>query len=190
MSETNTATPPVPAAPAAPLPPTNVPPPELDMTPYETEFQTSGKLSDASYQKLNAEYRLPKQMVDGYITSRTQAVEALKQDVFNTVGGQDKYAAMTQWAAASLTPEDTQAFNAAMNSNDPAMIKLAVRGLQQQYSAANGNPPSLIAGGRSTGGVAPFKSKAEMTAAMRDPRYATDEAYRADVEKRLEGFNF
>ena len=62
---------------------------------------------------------------------------------------------------------------------------MAVKGLYAQFISAGGNPPDLSQGGTSGSSVVPFGSAAQVTESMRDPRYATDPAFRANVEKRL-----
>jgi hypothetical protein len=62
---------------------------------------------------------------------------------------------------------------------------MAVKGLYSQFISAGGNPPELSQGGTSGSSTKPYGSAAQVTEAMRDPRYSTDPAYRSNVEKRL-----
>jgi len=85
---------------------------------------------------------------------------------------------MQQWQ-----PE-IDAFNATMATQDPNMIRLAIQGLNARYRSEAA--PSLLQGGTgpvSTGGK--FESTAELTAAMSDPRYEKDPAYRQQVSDKL-----
>ena len=57
---------------------------------------------------------------------------------------------------------------------------------QTIQESIGGQGPSLYQGSTSgDGGIKPFGSTAQVTEAMRDPRYATDPAYREQVEKRM-----
>jgi len=71
-----------------------------------------------------------------------------------------------------------------MTSQDPNMIRLAIQGLNARYRSEA--EPSLLQGGTGTvssGGR--FESNAELTAAMSDPRYSKDPAYRQQVADKL-----
>jgi hypothetical protein len=64
---------------------------------------------------------------------------------------------------------------------------LAIAGLNAQFRATQGSNPSLLNGFAPAGGdaVVGYRSTAELTTAMSDPRYAKDPAYRKDVEAKL-----
>ena len=65
-------------------------------------------------------------------------------------------------------------------------INIAFQGIQAEYNEANGYEGRMLQGkpASSTGDV--FRSQAELVAAMGDPRYDTDPAYRADVVAKLD----
>lgn len=182
-----------PATPAVEPAKTVVPPPvvlpnyKLDV--FETEFSTTGKLSDDSYTQL-ATQGFPKEVVDKYIEGRsafyTQQGNAAREVVFSTAGGEESYGQLITWAASNLTPQARDAYNASLNTGNHDAAKFAVAGLKAQFEAANGKDPTLVSGKGGPSGATPFRSNSEMVTAMSDPRYAKDEAYRADVVKRLE----
>lgn len=159
---------------------------------YEKEFQEQGKLSDESYTKLEAQ-GYPRDVVDKYIAgqqaiaaAQTLQAEQNKQTIFTAVGGEDQYKSMIQWASQNLSAEERTAFNATMGTGDMGQIKLAVAGLKTRFESIHGHDPKLIGGKAGPSGQSGFRSMAEMTAAMRDPRYQRDPAYRADVIRRVE----
>ena len=92
---------------------------------------------------------------------------------------------MTAWAEQNLSDEDGQAFNDLMDKGNAAQIKMAVQGLYSQYTNAMGVEPNLVTGKPSTSGPTPYRSTAEVVAAMSDKRYGKDVAYTEDVERRL-----
>jgi hypothetical protein len=160
-------------------------PVELDMTPFQAEYEKNGKLSDESYAKLAKENKISKGQVDEFIAFRVQKVQAFQKEVFDSVGGQEQFGQMVEWAKANLSAQEQAAYDKALASNDPGVIKLAVAAVNSKFSEAYGKNPTLL-GGRSGGtGPVPYRSQAEMQVAMSDPRYANDPAYRADVEKRV-----
>jgi hypothetical protein len=100
------------------------------------------------------------------------------------VGGEEQYSELMQWASNNLPEAEIDAFNAAMDTQNPSNIRFAVQGLNARYRSEA--EPSLLQGGTgavSSGGK--FNSNAELTVAMRDPRYAQDPAYRQQVADKL-----
>lgn len=156
----------------------------LDYSAMEQEWASNGQLSGDSYAKLEAA-GIPRDMVDAYIAGQEALAAGIQQEVFGVVGGQDKYQEMVQWASKNLTPAQIEAYDRAVSSNDKDAIILAVEGLKSRYASAGGMEPNLLNGGTATDSGEVFRSTAELTQAMRDPRYAKDPAYRADVMERL-----
>lgn len=158
---------------------------ELDLAPFQAEFDRDGKLSDESYAKLQKDYRVPRSLVDEVIQVRVAKAQQFQREVQEGVGGAEVFGTMIQWATANLSAGEQAAYNRVMGSNDPDAIKLAVAGLHAKFTAANGSAPALIGGRAGSAGPAPFRSLNEMQRAMNDPRYEHDEAYRKEVETRL-----
>jgi len=164
----------------------------LDPERFTVEIQQNGQLSDESYAEL-AGKGFPKEMVDQYLAGAgliSEYTEVLTQaqlsEVYEATGGEDGFNAMSQWAAQNVDEKNLQTYNEMVNSGNVAQAKAAVTWLKTMYVEANGNEPSLVNGdtfGRTA--VEPFRSNAQLTAAMRDPRYHNDPAYRAEVYERL-----
>ena len=112
--------------------------------------------------------------------------EAQVNQVQNAAGGEANYNAVIDWAAQNLSDEAINAFDSVVDSGNPMAINIAFQGLQAEYNEANGYEGRMLQGkpASSTGDV--FRSQAELVAAMGDPRYDTDPAYRADVVKKLD----
>jgi hypothetical protein len=103
-----------------------------------------------------------------------------------SIGGAGNYEAMAEWAGENLADGDLDAFNSIVEGQSVEQARVAVKGLYAQFLAAGGKGPSLVQGSTSgDAGVKPFGSTAQVTEAMRDPRYASDPAYRENVEKRM-----
>ena len=161
-------------------------PKSRDFSKYSEEWADKGELSEDSFKEL-AEMGIPKEVVNRYI----EGVEAVQtrqvSEVYNSVGGEDNYKAMVEWASGNLSKEEVDAYDSLVTGNDVTSVRLAAKGLWAQYVAHNGKAPKLIGGSQSmSGSTSPFRSTAEVVSAMSDSRYATDPAYRRDVEKRLE----
>lgn len=156
---------------------------EDEMRAFSNEFMQLGTLSDKSFKDLEAR-GIPRYVVESYIEGQRAVAESQVANIYNAVGGQQQYEAMIGWAAESLPENEIDAFNSMIDSGDPNMVQFAVQGLQARYAATNG-APRLMQGGTTGPGTSPFRSLAEVTAAMRDPKYRSDPAYRKDVEARL-----
>ena len=77
--------------------------------------------------------------------------------------------------------EYVDAFNDLVESGNLQMVQLAVAGLQSEFVANNGYEGEMLTGRAAQQQVDAFRSQAEVVAAMQDPRYDNDPAYRQDV---------
>lgn len=156
----------------------------LDMEEFSREFAEKGELSPESYQKLDAK-GIPKATVDLYIEGQKALSAQYDSTVKAEVGGDENYVQMVTWAKSNFSPSEISAFNSAVSSGSIDQAKLAVLGLQARYSGANGSDPKRTLGGNKASGSDTFESTAQLTEAMRDPRYKNDPAYRASVQNKL-----
>ena len=119
-------------------------------------------------------------------TQGIELSEAQVNSVQNAAGGEANYNRVIEWAASNLPDRQINAFDSVVDSGNPAAIGIAFQGLQSQYNEANGYEGRMLQGkpASSTGDV--FRSQAELVAAMGDPRYDNDPAYRDDVVKKLD----
>ena len=148
------------------------------------EFAERGELSDKMFIELE-KAGLPRDFVEAYIAGQESISTSQALEIQQEVGGNANYNAMSEWASDNLSDSDLDAFNSIVETGSVEQAKMAVKGLYSQFIAAGGNPPELQQGGTSGSSVKPFGSAAQVTEAMRDPRYQSDPAYRANVEKRL-----
>jgi len=110
--------------------------------------------------------------------------------IVNFAGGEEQYAAITEWAGENMADAYVDAFDAVVDSGDPAAIQLALAGLMATYYEQNGYEGRMYTGkGAADQGAPVFRSQAEVVAAMNDPRYDTDPAYRNDVFEALDRSN-
>jgi len=160
----------------------------IDFDSLSQEFAELGGLSEDSYDSL-IDAGIPRGIVDQFIDGQMAVAEQMQEEAFEQVGGQEAYADMVAWASDSLPEASIDAFNNAVNSGNIESANLAIQGLQAQYRSVHGSEPSLVMGETKsvTGGV--FDSAAQLTAAMRDPRYSTDSAYRQQVASKLQRSN-
>ena len=112
--------------------------------------------------------------------------EAQVNSVQNAAGGEANYNRVIEWAASNLPNAQVDAFDSVVDSGNPAAIGIAFQGLQRQYDESNGYEGRMLQGKAASSAGETFRSQAELVAAMGDPRYDTDEAYRNDILQRLD----
>tara|TARA_R100001463_G_scaffold81612_2_gene136159 strand:- start:1416 stop:2099 length:684 start_codon:yes stop_codon:yes gene_type:complete len=105
------------------------------------------------------------------------------------VGGQEMYQEMVSWAADNMSEQEIQMYDYVMDLNNPWAAFFAVKALQNTYENANGRDGQLLTGRGATEVADVFRSQAEVVAAMGDPRYESDPAYRNDVFQKLDRSN-
>ena len=132
------------------------------------------------------------ELAEMYLQQRTQStpddfsddqVESLQQ----VVGGAEQYGNMIEWAKENADPNEIELFDKVMEGGDAASAYFAIRAMGQRWAEAVGYEGDLIQGKapRESAGNK-FRSQAELVAAMNDPRYENDEAYRADLLAKLD----
>ena len=122
----------------------------------------------------------------------TQTVQVTSDDIEQiqaSVGGTEEYQSMIQWASENLSEQEVSMYDTVMDRGDPLAMFFAVQALNARYQDAIGYDGELLTGQspRNTSDV--FRSQAELVAAMSDPRYDKDPAYRADVADKLDRSN-
>ena len=115
--------------------------------------------------------------------------EAQISDIKKSAGGDQVYANVVNWAKDNLDQSQVNAFDEVVNTGSVAAIKLAVAGLKAQYDNANGVEGRMVTGKAPVNSGDIFRSQAELVAAMNDPRYDRDPAYRQDVIEKLDRSN-
>ncbi len=96
------------------------------------------------------------------------------------VGGEKAYKSMLEWAGQNFTDEEIGMYDGVMESGDSRAIYYAVQALQARYNDNVGSDGQLLTGRGAENTDDSFKSQAELVAAMSDPRYDRDPAYRQD----------
>ena len=102
------------------------------------------------------------------------------------VGGDANYTNMIDWAQKSLNEQEVSMFDQVMQRGDPLAAFFAVRSLAYAYNDAVGYDGNMVQGKAPRQNTDQFRSQAEVVAAMGDPRYDNDPAYRRDIMEKLE----
>lgn len=157
---------------------------EKDMNYYSQRFSDNGALDEADYKGLS-ELGVDKNMVDTYIQGQVAMQQQYATTIYNEVGGEETYRAMTEWASNTLSPEEVTVFDTAVNSGDTNQTMSAVKGLQARYQMENGTQPNLRQGKTTGSGNEAYASLDEMKREMQNPKYRTDPAFRQRVQNKL-----
>ena len=112
--------------------------------------------------------------------------EAQAEYLMDMVGGDKAYKSMIDWAGQNFSKEEISMYDGVMGSGDSNAIFFAVQALQARYNDNVGSDGQLLTGRGTQSTDNSFKSQAELVAAMSDPRYDRDPAYRQDLMRRLE----
>ena len=165
---------------------------QINFDDFYDEFADKGELSIESYKKLeDAGYH--KDLVDGYIQGQEARSVLFTNDVHALAGGEAAFDAMVEWGSENLTEPEKVRFNDSINSNDLGSAKLVIEALKGRYAAKEGTfKRGRIESSDSIDGSNPegYASPAEMSVAMRDPRYRTDPAYVKMVETKVKNSTF
>ena len=149
------------------------------------ELASDGELSQASYDKLEAA-GYDKATVDSYIAGNKALYDSVQSDISEVMESVDNFDAMSDWASKNLTNAQLKSYNDMVTSGDKVQAQAGVNFVNGLFSEAVGDDVSLLGGDQlSTESTDVFRSNAEVTKAMGDPRYAKDSAYRDDVARKL-----
>ena len=156
-----------------------------------TKWQETGKLDDDDYKALDSA-GFSKDMVEAYLDGIQYRAEQDSQlaakevsAIKNEFGGEQVYNQMINWAAGNLDKGEIDAFNSMLKTSNPHQIRIAVAGIQAAYMNNAPREPKLVGGRAAKADTAKFQSTAQVVAAMNDERYATDPAYRQEVQEKL-----
>ena len=161
-------------------------------------YENDGELSEETMQRFTE--MSSQDLVNAYMAIRERnpdldssqsspdLTDAEMNQVYNSAGGEAEYNRITSWAAENLDEAKLDAFNSLIDKGEALAIQIAVAGLKSEYEAQEGYEGRMLSG-KAARTTDAFRSQAEVVAAMSDPRYDRDEAYRQDVYDKLERSN-
>ena len=148
-------------------------------------FYENGELSEDNFRALE-QSGIPREFVEAYVRGQKATMEAEAASITNSIGGQENYDAMVQWASANLPEAEVDSYDDIVSTGTTDAAKMAVKGMYAGYLSENGGSSMNIAKGNTSGAaIQPFNSNAQVVEAINDRRYEIDPAYRAEVEKRI-----
>jgi len=160
----------------------------------EEYYANEGKLSEETIEKFSS--MSSKDLVNAYmdIVKNNPQEQAAPVDIAdgdinrikNSVGGEKTYDNMIRWADQNLDKQASEAFDNVVGTGNVQMIQLAVAGLKAQFDEANGYEGRMLTGKGAKTSSDVYQSQPELVAAMSDPRYDSDPAYRRQVMEKLD----
>lgn len=111
------------------------------------------------------------------------------EQIQESVGGTAEYQNMIQWASQNLSEQEIAMYDKVMDRGDPLGMFFAVQALNARYQDSVGYDGEMLTGAAPRNTADAFRSQAELVAAMSDPRYDKDPAYRQDIADKLERSN-
>ena len=171
---------------------------ELITNASQEYFDNEGKLSSETMSKYTE--MSSSELVEAYMAIRANnpdvegaaptadLSDAEINQVYNAAGGVAEYDRLTEWATENLAENKLAAFNDIVDKGNAMSIQIAVAGLRSEYESQEGYEGRMLQG-KAARATDAFRSQAEVVAAMNDPRYDKDEAYRRDVYDKLERSN-
>ena len=107
----------------------------------------------------------------------------------DSVGGEETYGNMMRWASDNLTENEVNMYDSVMDSGDRNAAYFAMQAMAYRYGDSVGVEGKLVQGKAPQESTKGFTSQAEVVAAMSDPRYDRDPAYRQEIMAKLENSN-
>ena len=158
--------------------------PELNAK-YQAEYLENGALSKESIKELG----FPEALVNEYLGLKLAESRRFEQEVKESIGGEEGFLALSQWAVTNLSEGEILAYNNAVNQGGET-AKLAVQGVYAKYKEGNSNPPSKRLSGSeilSKGDV--YYSQQDLLNDMMSPEYKRSPEFQAKVQEKLSRSN-
>lgn len=143
----------------------------LDRDALGREIIEHGSLTEETAKQFT-DTGIPREFVDAFVEGQKAVVQIQINGLFDIVGGRDEFTQMVEWAGDSgMSPERIKTFNDALSAPASENTKMLVEQLHGAYKAANGSAPTLVQGDTVPQPADTFKTRGDVTKAMKDPRY-------------------
>lgn len=172
----------------------------IDLAQWDAAVQRGEDTSEMR-QKLAGALGLPEALIERYEAAyrpvEAQPATASLSDedaaaIRAEVGGDAKFAELSQWALASLSEAELADYNEAVNTGNPAAARAAVRWLQSKAATADKEPALVMAsGGTANPALDVFETEEEAMEAKQvltkggKQRYLVDEKYRRYIDAKF-----
>ena len=154
------------------------------------ESQQEGDFKQETLDKLKG--MNPTDLAQEYLNYRAENQQEQPQlqqkdidNLYNVAGGKKGYTDMMSWANDNIAKEEIKMYDAVMEKGDPLAAFFAVKALHYRFTDSQGVDGRMLTGKAVKSEKPGFKSQAALVAAMNDPKYDNDPAYRSEVMEKL-----
>lgn len=150
-------------------------------------LEKDGNVTDDEFTAMAEEFGEPKEVVQEYVQNALDARQFHQDQLINSVGGDDAANKMFEWASSAMAPKELEGLQKGLDSWDRNARQQSFETIKQKFDDAHGVFNKRPDGGSNVtaGDGALFEDAAEVQAAMGDPRYQSDPAYRRAVEDKV-----
>ena len=153
----------------------------FDYAELQKEFIETGKISDSTRKQL-AEVGITGELVDNFIEGQIAKAEQEKNEIAECIGGRETFDNVIKWASENLSEAEIKSIN---GITDKSVIQIILKDLKNRMEEKEGITPNYTQGEGGKPAKDIFRSQAEMFEAISNPKYRVDEAYRADVQRKV-----
>lgn len=151
------------------------------LTKVVEDYIKTGKLDEKALE----EFGLTPQHLEIYKKGIEAEIKEAEGKLYEAAGGIEEYNAILSWAAQALSKEDIEAYNAELSSGDLRKATMAVKALKADYLTYSKETRRINNTALPKHSSDTYKSDLEIQRDMKDPRYYSDKAFRAEVEEKM-----
>lgn len=155
----------------------------LDFADLGRQVGETGDISKEARAALIAK-GIPEATIDAHIEGVKAQAQVALTNAYAAAGGEEQFNTMREWAAKDASAAQLDTYNTLIQAGK---VGPAMEFLKGAYEGANGKPAAKRVEGSANGVPSNdvYTSRAQVTADMKDPKYKTDAAFRAQVEAKV-----
>jgi hypothetical protein len=156
---------------------------EFSATKYEQEVASNGSLSDASYAELESK-GFTRSQVDTYIKGQQAYADSVRNSVYESVGGEEAYSSLIQWASQNMEPAAIKEYNDAVDSMDQSRMLRSLEYMNLKHGQSAPREARRLEGDSPAGGLQPYSNKNEWQRDSTSRLYGKDAKFTKMVDQR------
>jgi hypothetical protein len=160
------------------------------------KFNSTGEVGEEVFELFKSA-GIPEEMVKEYIELKSNKGQAELNSFYDSVGGEEEYSKILEWAGDNLSQEKIDAFNNVIENGSKEDITKAMKNLKAQYTLntieaeeTKVERPKLIKADGVTSAIDGYKDQREVVRDMNSPEYETNPAFRKKVYEKLRKSKF
>ena len=159
----------------------------LSLNDLTQEYLENGsKLTEESIAKIKDGLGVDEETINEFIQFQESKQSRYEDNVLESVGlSRDEYSKFVEWASNNYNPEQTKAFDEAVNSGNQSRAIDAIEALKSRYSNVNGSQPNLLQGQQSQPVNDVYRSDEEMMRDMGTDLYKESISERTRVKSKV-----